>query len=80
MAGAVMCDFTRFRIWLIAREGFAPDAIEVLRRRSAFGSSRRQVELLRHFLNAPVSPASQELAENEYEMVIPMDDDAELIA
>ena len=79
-AAAVMCDFTRFRIWLIARDGFTPDAIDVLRRRKAYGSSRRQVELLRHFLDAPVSMASHELAENEYEMVIPMGDDAELVA
>ncbi|MEO8574630.1 MAG: ATP-binding protein [Pyrinomonadaceae bacterium] len=78
-AAAVMCDFKRFRIWLIAPEGFSPAASEVLKRRNAYGSSRRQADLLRRFLNAP-RVGSGGLAPNEYEIVIPMDDDAELIA
>jgi serine/threonine-protein kinase RsbW len=79
-AAALMCDFARFKIWLIAPEGFSPDALEVLKRRNAYGSSRRQADLLRRYLNVPVS-ASGELAPNEYEIVIPMDaSDAELIA
>lgn len=78
-AAALMCDFSRFRIWLISPEGFTPDALEALRARKAYGSSRRQIGLLRSFLNAPALP-SQPLAENEYEMVIPMTGDAELIA
>ena len=78
-AAALMCEFTRFRIWLISPEGFTDDALKVLRRRNAYGSSRRQVEMLREFLNAP-GPASQTLAANEYEMVIPMGEEAELIA
>jgi serine/threonine-protein kinase RsbW len=78
-AAAVMCDFARFRIWLIAPEGFSPGASEVLKRRNAYGSSRRQADLLRRFINAP-KLRSQALAPNEYEIVIPMDQDAELIA
>jgi serine/threonine-protein kinase RsbW len=78
-AAALMCDFARFRIWLIAPEGFSPEAVELLRVRKAYGSSRRQVGLLRGFLRTP-SGELPPLAENEYEMVIPMNDEAELIA
>jgi serine/threonine-protein kinase RsbW len=78
-AAALMCDFSRFRIWLIAPEGFSPPASEVLKSRNAYGSSRRQVDLLRRFLNAP-GLRSQGLAPNEYEIVIPMDEEAELVA
>lgn len=78
-AAAMMCDFARFKIWLIAPEGFSPDGLQVLMWRNAYGSSRPQVELLRRFLNAPAQ-SSPVLAQNEYEMVIPMGEDAELIA
>ncbi len=78
-AAALMCDFAKFRIWLIAPEGFSASALAVLKQRNAYGSSRRQADLLRRFLNVQVS-RSDELAPNEYEIVIPMDDDAELIA
>ena len=78
-AAALICDFAKFRLWLVAPEGFSADALEALKARNAYGSSRRQVGLLRRFLGAPPS-ASRPLADNEYEMVIPMRDDAELIA
>jgi serine/threonine-protein kinase RsbW len=78
-AAAFMCGFENCRIWLIAPEGFSPDALKLLEERNAYGSSRRQVDLLRRFLNAPAA-TSAELAANEYEIVIPMDEDAELIA
>jgi serine/threonine-protein kinase RsbW len=78
-AAAVMCNFGNFRLWLVAPEGFSDEAIEVLKTRDAYGSSRRQVGLLRRFLNAPPA-VSHPLAQNEYEMVIPMRDEAELIA
>ena len=78
-AAAVMCDFKAYRLWLISPEGFTSDALDLLKSRNVFGSSRRQVTLLRRFLDAPAA-ASDELAANEYEIVIPMDADAELIA
>jgi len=76
---ARMCKFEAFKIWLIAREGFSPEALEVLKKRNAYGSSRRQTDLLRRVLNAPMRKAD-DLARNEYEIVIPMDEDSELIA
>ena len=78
-AAAVMCNFANFKLWLVSPEGFSPEAIEVLRTRNAYGSSRRQVGLLRRVLDAPAA-VSQPLAQNEYEMVIPMRDEAELMA
>ena len=78
-AAAVMCNFANFKLWLVSPEGFSPEAIEVLRTRNAYGSSRRQVGLLRRVLDAPPA-VSQPLAQNEYEMVIPMRDEAELMA
>jgi serine/threonine-protein kinase RsbW len=78
-AAALMCDFGRFKIWLIAPEGFSAAALDVLRQRNAYGSSRRQAGLLRKFLKVRL-PNSDSLAPNEYEIVIPMDADAELIA
>ena len=73
------CGFARVRLWLVAPEGFSPEACELLDKRKAFGSSRQQVDLLA----ARISSAAKEREEsrpNEYEMVIPMGADTELIA
>lgn len=55
---AIHSNFANFKIWLIAREGFDAEAIEMLRRRGFYGSSRRQAALLAAFLNTevPVEP------------------------
>jgi len=76
---ALTCDFTKYKIWLVAPEGFAPEAIEVLRQRNAFGSSRKQVEQLKKFLDAGNSDGEKPAA-NEYEIIVPMGEDTELIA
>lgn len=76
---ALMCSFLRYKLWLVAPEGFAPEAVEILRQRNAFGSSKKQVELLTKFLNAEET-VSEQVKPNEYEMVVPMGDDTELIA
>jgi len=73
------CDFQRVQLWLVAPEGFSPEACELLKQREAYGSSRQQVELL----TARIKSAAKEAEEsrpNEYEMVIPMGADTELIA
>jgi serine/threonine-protein kinase RsbW len=70
--------YEEHRIWLVAPEGFSDAALEILAERNGFGSSRRQVELLkRHLLGNDVvaGPATA-----EYEMVIPIGDETELIA
>lgn len=75
---ALTCNFPKYKIWLIAPEGFAPDASDVLKQRNAFGSSRKQVEQLAEFLGA--ENADKKSASNEYEIVVPMGADTELIA
>ena len=70
--------FARYRIWLIAPEGFSQPAAELLREREAFGSSRQQVQLISARLRAETK--IEKPRADEYEMVIPMGDDTELIA
>jgi serine/threonine-protein kinase RsbW len=76
---ALTCNFINYQLWLITPEGFTPEAVEILRERQAFGSSRQQVELLVKHLEAG-DLVKTRLAANEYEMVIPMGDDTEMIA
>lgn len=76
---ALNCGFERFKLWLIAPEGFSPEAMEALNARNAYGSSRKQVELLAGILGAEI-PASAEKAANEYDFVFPMGDNTEMIA
>lgn len=76
---ALMCNFANYRVWLVAPEGFSPEALEVLAGRNAFGSSRRQVELLIKALRAE-DVVGEKLRPNEYEMIVPMGEDTELIA
>ncbi|NOT47596.1 MAG: hypothetical protein HOP17_07575, partial [Acidobacteria bacterium] len=75
---ALMCNFPRHKLWLISPEGFTPEAMEALRERDAFGSSRRQVGFLREFIAAGVADAPA--AAEEYEVVVPMNDESEMIA
>jgi serine/threonine-protein kinase RsbW len=78
-AAALMCDFPNYKIWLIAPEGFTPEAMKVIARRNGFGSSRHQTKLLREFLVAEPAAAVESPGE-EYEIAIPMGGDAELVA
>jgi serine/threonine-protein kinase RsbW len=77
---ALMCNFVRHRIWLITPEGFDAEAAKVLRDRRAYGSSRQQVELLMDQLNAVDLGAKTKVRNNEYEMIVPMGDDTEMIS
>ena len=70
--------FARYRIWLIAPEGFSEPAAELLREREAFGSSRQQVQLIASRLRAETKVEKSKA--DEYEMIMPMGDDTELIA
>jgi serine/threonine-protein kinase RsbW len=81
MQVARMCGFNRVRLWLVAPEGFTAEASEFLNEREAYGSSRQQLELLTERISAAsAAMARQEVAPDEFEMVIPMGDDTELIA
>lgn len=76
---ALMCNFRKYKLWLIAPEGFSPEALSSLHSRNALGSSRKQVDLLVNFLNAQDLLGEQPRAD-EYEMIIPMGEDTEMIA
>lgn len=73
------CGFQRVRLWLIAPEGFSPEACKLLNEQEAYGSSRRQVELLTARIKS-TGREEQAVPSDEYEMVIPMGADTELIA
>jgi anti-sigma regulatory factor (Ser/Thr protein kinase) len=75
---ALMCNFANYKVWMIAREGFTPDAMEMLRQRGAYASSRRQVEHLRKFISAEAGNKID--VPEEYEIIVPMGDESELIA
>jgi len=76
---AVNCGFEHYKIWLVAPEGFNSAAVSVLKGRNAYGSSRKQIELLSAVLN--VKGKVQRGGEgSEYEIVLPMGEDTEMIA
>jgi serine/threonine-protein kinase RsbW len=74
---AKACGFENYRFWLIAPTGFDAEAAEVLSQRNAFSSSRSQAELLAAMLDGE---KPLEIAGTEYEIVIPMGDETELVA
>jgi serine/threonine-protein kinase RsbW len=79
---ARVCGFNRVRLWLVAPEGFTTEAGELLTEREVYGSSRKQLELLTQRISAASAAMArqQEAGRDEFEMVIPMGDDTELIA
>jgi serine/threonine-protein kinase RsbW len=72
--------FVRIQIWLIANEGFSTEASEQLRARNAFGSSRRQFELLASGLSDSESGPATSPVEDEFVLILPMGADNELLA
>lgn len=74
-------NFRRFQIWLISNEGFTEEAAQYLTGHEALGSSRQQLELLAARVGeAPRAPVLYGSNPNEFQMVIPMGEDNELIA
>lgn len=76
---ALMCNFLNYRLWLITPEGFAPEALEIIKHRRGYGTSRQQIEYLVKYLKAE-NLLKEPLKANEYEMIVPMGDDTEMIA
>lgn len=76
---AVSCNFLNYKMWLVSPEGFTDEAAEMLRSRGAYGSSRKQAEML---IGEIVSGGRKEAQPRAdvYEIVIPMGDDTEMIA
>jgi len=69
--------YLQHKIWLIAPEGFSDGALELIAEQGGFGSSRKQAELLREFLHGGSSVKPEAY---EYEIVIPIGEETELIA
>jgi len=76
---ALNSNFEKYRIWLVAPEGFDDEAMAVLSERGAYGSSRRQVELLRELLGANETKPGANTGD-QYEIVVPMGNETEMIA
>jgi serine/threonine-protein kinase RsbW len=68
----------RTQIWLIANEGFSPEANDLLRSRNAFGSSRQQFDILTDRLST--GERQQSDTTNEFQLVFPMGADNEMLA
>ena len=77
---ASACGFRRVRLWLVSPEGFTAEASELLNERDAFSSSRRQLELMTARLSPEGATAEGAEPPDEFEMVIPMGGDTELIS
>jgi len=71
--------FKSIQIWLIAREGFSTEAMDYLLRIGAYGSSAQQFELLTARLRETAAATQATQAMDEFEMVVPMGGDNELI-
>jgi serine/threonine-protein kinase RsbW len=69
--------YSNYKIWLVAPEGFSDGALSLLAERRGIGSSRRQVELLKSFVSGGTE---SEGSATEYEIVIPIGDETEIIA
>jgi serine/threonine-protein kinase RsbW len=84
---AIFGGLTNYRLWLVAKEGFGAEAKEVLRRRGALGTSKKQLELLRRYLEGD-QPIAEELGMEkkesdegeQFEVSLPMEENAELVA
>jgi serine/threonine-protein kinase RsbW len=79
-ASSRACGFTRVKFWLVASEGFSDDAIRVLNDRQVYNSSRQQFELIASRVSLDITDRKESKVLDEFEMIIPMGDDAELIA
>jgi serine/threonine-protein kinase RsbW len=74
------CHFKRTRLLLVAAEGFTADAGDLLNEREVFSATRQQLELLTARLRPEQVDENLAVAPDEFEMVIPMGGDTELIA
>jgi serine/threonine-protein kinase RsbW len=74
------CAFPRIKLWLIAPEGFTDEAILLLNEKAALHSSRQQFQYIVARLNPEARHVGSGQVIDEFEMVIPMGEDSELIA
>jgi serine/threonine-protein kinase RsbW len=73
------CDFKRPRFLLVAAEGFTPDASAFFEERAVMSASRRQLEILAARLAGRAFEIEKARAD-EFELILPMSENAELVA
>jgi serine/threonine-protein kinase RsbW len=66
--------------WIISKEGFTPEALSRAARIQAFRSTYSQLDLVYDYLVAISAGPAAAVPVSEFELVIPIEDDAELIA
>ncbi len=75
------CGFHQYRLWLISNEGFNTEALDYLNERDVYSASKQQLELLLSRLKPDaVNGKKNSHDEGGYEILIPMEDEAELVA
>lgn len=72
--------FVQTTVWLIANEGFSPEASALLRKRSAFGSSRQQFDLLSNRLDGGSETGQPASGDDDFIFILPMGGDNEFLA
>ncbi len=72
--------FARRRIWLISNEGFSEEALQAIRERDGYASSRQQVELLTARISEGHGTPRRSSEPDEFVMILPMGEDNELLA
>ena len=72
--------FVRTQTWLIAKEGFSPEAMDLIHERGAYGSGEQQFEILAASLSEMEGSFQPADEDNEVELIIPMGADYELLA
>jgi len=75
---ALASEFKNYRLWLVTREGFDEAAMHALAERNAFGSSYRQIELLR--IELELAESRPNASPEQFEITIPMGGDSEIVA
>ncbi len=73
---AAQAGFLQHRVWLVTPEGFSPGALELIAEHGGIGSSRRQLAFLKSIIDGETADAGSD----DYEIVIPIADESELIA
>jgi serine/threonine-protein kinase RsbW len=81
-AAAISAGLENSKLWLITPDGFEDDACDILTGRGSVGSSRMQAEFISQILKneTPAAAGTGEEEMAEYEIVIPMSSESELIA
>ena len=72
--------FVSTQFWLIAKEGFSPEAIDLIHERGAYGSGEQEFEILAARLSEMEGSIQPGDEDSEVELIIPMGSDYELLA